>query len=95
MSQDIVKLITQENADYVISLKKNQGNLYESVEQLFKSGIRTGFQELQHSTYKTEETGHGLHDIHNYVMLPGIGFQLDPDSVWSNLKSVGMVESIG
>jgi predicted transposase YbfD/YdcC len=28
-------------------------------------------------------------------MLPGIGFQLDPDSVWSNLKSVGMVESIG
>ncbi len=27
-------------------------------------------------------------------MLPGIGFQLDPDSVWSNLKSVGMVESI-
>ena len=28
-------------------------------------------------------------------MLPGIGFQLDPDSVWANLKSVGMVESIG
>jgi predicted transposase YbfD/YdcC len=87
--KDIVKLITQENADYVITLKKNQGNLYESVEQLFKSGISTGFQELQHSTYKPEETGHGLHEIRNF------GFQLDPDSVWSNLKSVGMVESIG
>ena len=87
--KDIVKLITQENADYVITLKKNQGNLYESVEQLFKSGISTGFQELQHSTYKPEETGHGLHEIRNF------GFQLDPDSVWSNLKSVGMVEPIG
>ena len=93
--KDIVKLITQENADYVISLKKNQGNLYESVEQLLKSGISTGFPELQHSTYKPEAIGHGRHGIRNYVMLPGMGFQLDPDSVWSNLKSVGMVESIG
>jgi predicted transposase YbfD/YdcC len=53
-AKDIVKLITQQNADYVITLKKNQGNLYESVEQLLKSGISTGFQELQHSTYKPE-----------------------------------------
>jgi hypothetical protein len=30
--KEIVKLITEQNADYVISLKKNQGNLYESVE---------------------------------------------------------------
>jgi hypothetical protein len=27
-------------------------------------------------------------------MLSAIRFQLDPDSVWSNIKSVGMVESI-
>jgi hypothetical protein len=44
--KEIVKLITEQNADYVISLKKNQGNLYESVEQLFKLGISTGFQEF-------------------------------------------------
>jgi hypothetical protein len=30
--KEIVKLITEQKADYVISLKKNQGNLYESVE---------------------------------------------------------------
>ena len=28
------------------------------------------------------------------MMLSGIRFQLDPDSVWSNIKSVGMVESV-
>jgi predicted transposase YbfD/YdcC len=44
--KEIVKLITEQNADYVISLKKNQGNLYESVEQLFKLGISTGFKEF-------------------------------------------------
>ncbi len=92
--KEIVKLITQKNADYVISLKKNQVNLYEEVEKLFKSGISTGFQEFEHSTYKTEETGHGRHEIRQYVMLSGIQSQLDPDSVWTNFNSVGMVESV-
>ncbi|MEH1780552.1 MAG: ISAs1 family transposase [Nostoc sp.] len=92
--KEIVKLITQKDADYVITLKKNQGNLYDEVEKLFKSGISTGFEGIEHSTYKTEETGHGRHEIRNYVMLTGIGSQLDPDSVWSKFSSVGMVESI-
>ncbi|MEH2147606.1 ISAs1 family transposase [Nostoc sp.] len=92
--KEIVKLITQKDADYVITLKKNQGNLYDEVEKLFKSGISTGFEGIEHSTYKTEETGHGRHEIRNYVMLTGIGSQLDPDSVWSMFSSVGMVESI-
>ncbi|MEH2042176.1 MAG: hypothetical protein V7L12_02465 [Nostoc sp.] len=44
--KEIVKLITQQNADYVITLKKNQVNLYDEVEKLFKSGISTGFHLL-------------------------------------------------
>jgi predicted transposase YbfD/YdcC len=92
--KEIVRLITKQNADYVITLKKNQGNMYESVEQLFKSGISTGFQEFEHSTYKTEEAGHGRHEIRSYVMLSAIQSRLDPDSIWSNFNSVGMVESV-
>ncbi|WP_448265618.1 ISAs1 family transposase [Nostoc sp. DSM 114159] len=92
--KEIVKLITEQSADYVITLKKNQGNLYESVEELFKTGISTGFEGIKYSTYKTEETGHGRHEIRNYVMLSGIGPLLNPDSVWSNFNSVGMVESV-
>ncbi|BAB77395.1 transposase (plasmid) [Nostoc sp. PCC 7120 = FACHB-418] len=70
--KEIVKLISQQNADYVITLKKNQGNLYDEVEQLFKAEIGKGFQDFQHSTYKTEEHGHGRHEIRNYAMLTGI-----------------------
>jgi predicted transposase YbfD/YdcC len=92
--KEIVKLITQQNADYVIGLKKNQGNLYDEVEKLFFSGIATGFDGIEHSTYKTEETGHGRHEIRNYVMLSEIESRLNPDSVWSNFNSVGMVESV-
>ncbi len=92
--KEIVKLITKQNADYVITLKKNQGNLYDEVEKLFRSGISTGFQGLEHSTYKTEEVGHGRHEIRQYVMLSDIQSQLDPDSIWSKFNSVGMVESV-
>lgn len=92
--KEIVKLITQQSADYVISLKKNQRNLYESVEKLFKTGFSRGFEGIEHSTYKTEEAGHGRHEIRNYVMLTGIESQLDPDSAWSKFSSVGMVESV-
>lgn len=63
-------------------------------KELFRSSINTGFHSVEHSTYKTEERGHGRHEIRNYVMLSGIGSQLDPDSVWSKFTSVGMVESI-
>ncbi|MBD2518136.1 ISAs1 family transposase [Nostoc sp. FACHB-973] len=92
--KEIVRLITQQNADYVITLKKNQGNLYDEVEKLFQLVISTGFEGIEHSTYKTEERGHGRHEIRHYMMLSGIGSRLNPDSVWSNFNSVGMVESV-
>lgn len=92
--KEIVKLITQQSADYVITLKKNQGNLYNEVEKLFKTGISTGFEGMQHSCYQTEDKGHGREEIRHYLMLSEIQKQLDPDSVWSKLNSVGMVESV-
>lgn len=92
--KNIVKLIVQQDADYVITLKKNQSNLYDEVEELITEGIRTGFQGLKHSTYKTEEFGHGRHEIRDYLMLSNIGEKLDPDSVWTKLNSIGMVESV-
>jgi len=33
---------------YVITLKKNQGNLYDEVEKLFNLGISTGFEGIEH-----------------------------------------------
>ncbi|MBD2365392.1 ISAs1 family transposase [Anabaena minutissima FACHB-250] len=92
--KEIVRLITQQDADYVITLKKNQGNLYDEVEKLFQAVISTGFEGIEHSTYKTEERGHGRDEIRHYVMLSQIQSRLNPDSVWSNFKSVGMVESV-
>jgi len=92
--KDIVKSITQKQGDYIITLKKNQNNLYKSVEQLFREAIATGFQGFNHSDYHTREENHGREEIRHYLMLSDIADKIDQNQKWANLKSVGMVESI-
>jgi len=90
----IVKLIAEQSADYIITLKKNQGSLYKTVVGLFTEAIRTGFQGIEHSEYHTREQAHGREELRYYLMLTDIDERIDPNHKWSSLKSVGLVESI-
>ena len=91
--KEIAKLIAEKDAAYIITLKKNQGQLYKNVEQLFKSAINTGFQGFEHSTYSTKQA-HGREEIRHYLMLTNIDERVDPTPKWSNIKSIGLVESV-
>jgi predicted transposase YbfD/YdcC len=92
--KEIVKLIAQKQGDYIITLKKNQKNLYKNVEELFREAIATGFQGLKQSEYHTSESKHGREEIRHYLMLSDIAERVDPEQKWVNIKSVGMVEYI-
>lgn len=92
--KEIGKLIAEQDADYIITLKKNQGSLYKNVDQLFTEAIRTGFQGLEHSTHHTREQAHGREEIRNYLLLTDIQERVDSTHKWSKLKSIGLVESV-
>ncbi|MBD6620178.1 ISAs1 family transposase [Komarekiella sp. 'clone 1'] len=92
--KEIVKLIASKEADYIITLKQNQGNLYNEVEQLFKQGISNNFEGFEHSTYATQSESHSRKNLHHYLMLSNITMSLDPEQKWANFNSVGMVEYI-
>ena len=92
--KEIVKLITEQDADYIISLKKNQSQLYKNVEQLFKEAIRTQFKGIEYSEYYTKEQNHGRKEIRHYLMLSDIDERVDTTQKWSKLKSIGLVESV-
>ncbi|WP_341528491.1 ISAs1 family transposase [Nostoc sp. UHCC 0302] len=92
--KEIVKEIVRQDADYVITLKENQGHLHSYVESLFKIGIQTGFQGLDEGRYTTEEKGHGRKEIRHYVMISSEKAQLNFNTDWVKLNSVGMVEHI-
>ncbi len=91
--RDIVKQITDQGGDYVISLKLNQKSLHEKVEELFQSAVKTKFQGFEHSEIRVDGKGHGRQEIRQYVMLSNIQSLIDSDDKWSNLHSVGMVNS--
>lgn len=92
--KSIVKLIANQDADYVITVKKNQGNLYKIIEELFKEAIRNRLEGFISSSYQTEEFSHGREEIRNYLMLSNITERVDPTNKWEKLQSIGMVESV-
>jgi predicted transposase YbfD/YdcC len=91
---EIVKLIVEKSGEYIITLKKNQSNLYKNVEAMFKEAIAKGFEGFKHSDFHTKEDEHGRAEIRHYLMLSDIQEIIDPGNKWLNLQSVGMVEYI-
>jgi predicted transposase YbfD/YdcC len=92
--KEIVKSIVDKSGEYVIALKKNQGNLYKNVEKIFKEAISKGFEGFKCSDFHTKQDEHGREEIRHYLMLSDIQERIDPGKKWINLQSVGMVEHI-
>lgn len=88
--KEIVKKITDKGADYLLSLKGNQGNLHKDVELYFKS-VTAG--ELKPELYQTAslEKGHGRIEEREYFSCP-LPTGLHSEG-WVNLNSILKVRS--
>jgi predicted transposase YbfD/YdcC len=62
----IAKQIKEQDGEYVLALKGNQGTLYQEVVGLFADALTTRFADLVHDDYKTVEKGHGRLEIRQY-----------------------------
>jgi len=87
----IVEKIKANKADYVLSVKENQKNLYDDIEKYlqdedFKQGIKDSGGYL-----KTVEKAHGQIEIREYYQTKDISWLVDKKR-WKGLKSIGMVE---
>lgn len=91
----IAKLIVDKEADYVLALKGNQGNLHDDVQAMFADAQETAFRDIGHDFDQTISEGHGRIEIRRHwtISEPELIAYLDPDDKWAGLRSVGMVES--
>lgn len=88
----IARQIVEQDADYVLALKANQGTLYEAVEQQFQAALHTSGEEAALQAYETEEEQHGRVEIRrHWTMAAPEG--LAQQDAWAQLRSLGMVES--
>ena len=90
--KDIVSQIVEKKADYVIALKKNQGGLYQRVDELFKEALSNQGVGYQYSEYIPIESGHGRTEIRHYQVLNNIKDLVDPNAEWKDLNSVARVQ---
>lgn len=89
---DIAKQILDQGADYVLSLKGNQGSLHDDVKQLFDWARKTDFNDIDHEAYQTIDKGHGRIEVRHYWLLDNVEYLENADR-WEGLKRVGMIES--
>ncbi|MDX1523130.1 MAG: ISAs1 family transposase [Anaerolineae bacterium] len=91
----IAHQIIEQEADYVLALKGNQGTLHQDVQSLFAYAFEKGFQDIEHDTYQTVDKGHGRLEIRRYWTISDPQFLtwLDPKDKWAGLASIGRVEA--
>lgn len=88
----IAEQIIEGGGDYILSLKGNQGNIHEDVEQVFTWARQQAFKDLPHEFHQTITPGHGRIDIRRHWLLDGVEHLIDAER-WVGLKRVGLVES--
>lgn len=90
--KEIAQQIIDGGGDYVLSLKGNQGNIHEDVEQLFEWTRKIEFKDIPHEFYQTTNGGHGRIEIRRHWLLDSVEHLID-GCLWPGLKRVGMIES--
>ena len=91
--KNIVAKIIEKQADYVISLKGNQGNLHRDIKNYLDWAERIKFKEISYDYCETLEKGHGRIEERRCWVTQEIDW-LEGKDEWKGLKSVVMVEAI-
>src|SRR6266853_165631 len=90
--RDIAKKIVNKKADYVLSLKGNQGTLREDVELFATEQKANGFKDTKISRHETVDGDHGRIETRTYTAIHDVAW-LQERHQWPGLQGVVMVES--
>jgi len=91
----IAQEILDQDADYVLALKENQGSLYQDVVLAFREAMDTGFRDVAHDYHQTTDSGHGRLEIRRCWTIRDEEYlrYFARDEHWPSLQSVAMVEA--
>src|SRR5713101_3542291 len=91
----IAAQIIDQQGDYALALKDNQGNLYDEVKATFALAEKDAWADLQGESERSVEKGHGRLEIREYwtISEPEILAFLDAEKRWKGLQGIGMVRA--
>lgn len=87
--------IIDQEADYVLALKGNQGIIHEAVVELFDDALRNNFSHVQHDYVQTTDGDHGRLEIRRHWITSDIAWlpQVTGKPLWRGMRSIGMVQA--
>jgi predicted transposase YbfD/YdcC len=88
----IAQKIVDKKADYVLSLKGNQGTLRQDVEIFAAEQKANGFKDTKVSRHETVDGDHGRIETRTYTVIHDVAW-LQERHDWPGLKGVVIVES--
>ena len=93
--KEIAQGILDREADYVLAVKENQGQLHEDVKDLFEGGEEFAYQGLPHEYATTLDKGHGRVERREcWVISDPLSLEyLSTGQDWPSLRSVVKVAS--
>ncbi len=89
---EIAAQIIKQEADYVLSLKGNQGTLHEEVEEYFAWAKSINFKDVESDYYRTLEKDHGRIEERRCFVTEDIDWFTEK-AAWAGLRSFIMVEA--
>ena len=89
--KEIARMIVAKDADYVLALKGNQGNLHDEVRRTIEEAEETAFADVKCEFHKTYETGHGRVETRRYMLMDAE--DMCESVKWANLNSIGVVQA--
>lgn len=92
---EIAETIIEREADYVLSLKENQGRLYEDVKLLFDDLESSDYRAYTYDYTRTVDKGHGRLEIRECWTIsdPEVLRHLRGFVNWSNLCTVSRIRA--
>lgn len=93
--REIAQQILEQDGDYLLALKGNQGTLYQEVKDSFQQAIADEFADVGHDYSETIDKGHGRIEVRrSWVMHdPEVMVWLNEHHHWPGLRAIGMVEA--
>lgn len=92
---EIAEQIIDQEADYVLTVKENQGYLYEDIALFFQLAHQNNFQKVNYTFDRTVNKGHGRIETRQCWAISGqdsLQFLRDHEQ-WKGLRTIAMVNS--
>jgi predicted transposase YbfD/YdcC len=89
--KEIARAIVAKEADYLLALKGNQGNLHAQVAEFFREAGAESFDAVRHTFHETHDEAHGRREVRR--VWSSTDLSTIPDAKkWPSLKSITLVQ---